>query len=171
MQLRLTWNDLLIQNISETDALVWLGYWQGVIKDKVAPLFMSKFGDWFLRLPDGSTSELSVIEGTYSTVASTPEEFASLMNSAKWQEEHLMSVIVQRLHERKIVPSEEQCYALAPHPILTGRIDVEGAMLMDIGVWQHICAQTVGVGGATREKYEAALTQVPNVPPMLGDEL
>ncbi|MGA2853299.1 MAG: hypothetical protein ABSE90_04140 [Verrucomicrobiota bacterium] len=145
MQLRLTWNDLLIQNISEPNAHGWLGCWQGIIKGKVAPVFMSKFGDWFLRLPDGSTNELSVIEGTYLKIASTPDEFSSLVNTAKWQEEHLMSLIIQQLHERKIVPQEGQCYAFAPHPILTGRIDIDRAMLMDIGVWQHICAQTINV--------------------------
>jgi len=147
MQLRLTWNDLLVQNISESNAREWLGCWQGVIKNKVAPLFMSKFGDWFLRHPDGSTHELSVIEGTYSTIASTPEEFGSLVNSATWQEEHLMSLVVQQLHERKMVPQEGQCYAFAPHPVLAGGIDIDRAMLMDIGVWQHICAQTVSVRG------------------------
>ena len=104
---------------------------------------MSKFGDWFLRRPDGGTDEFSVIEGTYSQIASTPEEFAALVNTQAWQEQHLLSLLVAQLHERGIIPPSGQCYALAPHPILSGRIDINrGVMLMDINVWQSICSQT-----------------------------
>jgi hypothetical protein len=138
---KLTWNDLLIQSIPESDARTWLGYWSGIVGGRVAPVFMSKFGDWFLRRPDGGTDELSVIEGTYSSVASTPAEFESLVNSQAWQEQHLLSFQVGQLHERGIIPQAGQCYAFAPHPALLGRIDIERVLLMDIGVWQHVCAQ------------------------------
>lgn len=141
MPAKLTWDDLLIQNIPESDVLTWLGYWAGMVGGRVAPVFMSKFGDWFLRRPDGGTDELSVIEGTYSTVAPTPEAFDSLVNTQTWQEQHLLSFQVAQLRECGIIPQRGQCYAFAPHPALLGRIDIERVMLMDIGVWQHICAQ------------------------------
>jgi hypothetical protein len=141
MAAKLTWDDLLIQGIPESDARIWLGFWSGMVRGKVAPVFMSKFGDWFLRRPDGGTDELSVIEGTYQSVASTPEEFAALVNTPVWQEEHLLSRQVLQLHEREIIPGVRQCYAFAPHPTLLGRIDLDRVMLMEIGVWQHICAQ------------------------------
>ena len=149
MSSKLTWDDLLIQSISASDARIWLGYWSGMVRGQVAPVFMSKFGDWFLRRPDGSTDELSVIEGTYSFVASTPEEFASLVNTQAWQEQHLLSFQVAELRERGMVPQAGQCYAFAPHPALLGRIDIQRAMLMDIGVWQYICAQQF-LSGAVR---------------------
>ena len=141
MPSKLTWDDLVIQSIPDSDARTWLAYWSGMVGGRVAPVFVSKFGDWFLRRPDGGTDELSVIEGTYSSVASTPEESASLVNSQTWQEQHLLSFQVAQLHERGIIPQAGQCYAFAPHPALLGRIDIERVMLMDIGVWQHICAQ------------------------------
>ena len=141
MPLKLTWDDLLIQDISPSDANEWLGYWSSMVRGRVAPVFMSKFGDWFLRRPDGGTDELSVIEGTYQSVASTPDEFGSLVNTQAWQEQHLLSFQVSQLHERGIIPQRGQCYAFAPHPAFLGRIDVERAMLMDIRVWQHSCAQ------------------------------
>jgi len=141
MPTELTWDDLLIQSISESDARTWLGYWSGMVGGRVTPVFMSKFGDWFLRRPDGGTDELSVIEGTYSSVASTTEEFAALVNTQAWQEQHLLSFQVAQLHERGLIPSRGQCYAFAPHPALLGQIDIERVMLMDIGVWQDICAQ------------------------------
>jgi hypothetical protein len=141
MPSKLTWDDLLIQNISPADGRTWLGYWSSLVGGRVAPVFMSKFGDWFLRRPDGGTDELSVIEGTYAPVASTPEDFNALVNTQAWQEEHLLSFQVAQLHERGIVPGAGQCYAFAPHPAFLGRIDVDRVTLMDIAVWQHICAQ------------------------------
>ena len=141
MPSKLIWDDLLIQSIPESDARTWLGYWSGMVSGRVAPVFMSKFGDWFLRRTDGGTDELSVIEVTYSSVASTPDEFTSLVNTQAWQEQHLLSLQVAQLHERGVVPQRGQCYAFAPHPALLGGIDIERVMLMDIGVWQHICAQ------------------------------
>src|SRR5215217_7548453 len=134
MPFKVTWDDLLIQNIPESDARIWLGCWSGMVVGKIVPVFMSKFGDWFLRRPDGGTDELSVIEGTYSSVASTPEGFRSLVNTQAWQEQHLLSLQVGQLHERGLVPQAGQCYAFAPHPALLGRIDIERVMLMDIGV-------------------------------------
>ena len=141
MPSKLTWDDLLIHSIPESDARTWLGYWSGKVAGRVAPVCMSKFGDWFLRRPDGGTDELSIIGGTYSSVASTLEEFHALVNRQAWQEEHLLSVQVAQLHERGLIPQTGQCYAFVPHPALLGRIDMETVMLMDTGVWQHICAQ------------------------------
>jgi len=105
---------------------------------------MSKFGDWFLRHPNGATSELSVIEGTVRQVASTPEEFDTFVNQRGWQEEHLLSLFVFALHERNIIPSQGECYGFAPHPALSGKIDLEHVVVTKIGPWQAICAQMFG---------------------------
>jgi hypothetical protein len=141
MSLKLTWDDLLVQNFTESDVQAWLGNWPGRITGRVAPVFLSKFGDWFLRRPDGSTDEFSVIEGTYSRIASTPEEFSALVNKEEWQRQHLLSLLVAQLHERGVIPPAGKCYALVPHPVLLGRIDINRVILMDINVWQSICSQ------------------------------
>ena len=106
MAIQLGWNDLLIQDFQRLDWKKWLGEWSGMVSGQVAPVYMSKFGDWFLRHPDGSTSELSVIEGTWSKIASTPSDFMALVNSQNWQEEHLLSLLIYQLHERQTIPTE-----------------------------------------------------------------
>jgi hypothetical protein len=147
MSHRLTWDDLLIQNLAEADVRQWLAHWSGWLTGEVTGdvqfVAMSKFGDWFLRRRDGSTDELSVIEGTYSAVAETPDEFTRMLSTASWQEDHLRSQQVLALHERGRVPAAGQCYGFAPHPVWTGRIDLDHAMLMPIGAWQSICSQTL----------------------------
>jgi hypothetical protein len=141
MPVKLTWDDLLIQNIAPAEAVRCLGMWGNLVDRRVAPVFMSKFGDWFLRRPDGSTAELSVIEGTFETVAQTPQEFSTLVNTQHWQELHLLSIHVHDLYQRDLIPGPGQCYGFAPHPAFTGKIDVNTAMIVDIPVWQSICAQ------------------------------
>jgi len=150
MGIKLTWDDLLIQQFPADRVEGWLTNWSGWLSGRVAPIAMSKFGDWFLRREDGSTDELSVLEGTYERVAASPEEFESLMNQRQWQEQHLLSLLVLSLHEKGIVPKEEECYAFAPHPMFTGKISLDHVMVMKIGVWQNICVQTLGGKPATQ---------------------
>lgn len=149
MTIQLGWNDLLIQDFQRLDWSRWLGEWSGVVSGRVAPVYMSKFGDWFLRHPDGSTSELSTIEGTYAKIASTPDEFMASVNSQEWQEEHLLSRLVCQLHERGSIPAEGQCYGFAPHPRVSGRIDVNHAMVTEIGAWQAVSAATASLKTGT----------------------
>src|ERR1700759_1807699 len=130
--MKLTWDDLIIQNISMEDAQRWIEPWSAHLEGQFAPMCMSKFGDWFLRRPDGSTDELSVIEGTLQRVALTPEEFMANVDRVDWQEEHLLSFHVAQLHERGLIPGAGECYGFAPHPILTGRIDLNLARIMTL---------------------------------------
>ncbi len=140
--MKLTWNDLITQNISPAETQNWISPWSHMITGQFSSIFMSKFGDWFLRRPDGSTEELSVIEGTLQKIASTPEEFMESVNSVEWQERHLLSFHVARLHERGLIPGIGECYGFAPHPILTGHIDLDLAIIMTIPVWQYIASQS-----------------------------
>jgi hypothetical protein len=146
---KLIWDDLLIQSISPEIAAGCLAMWRPLVQGRVAPVFMSKFGDWFLRRPDGNTAELSVIEGTFNTISRTPEEFSSCVNTQEWQEVHLLSRQVHELHQRGLVPGPGQCYAFAPHPAFTGKLELGTVMLMDIVVWQSICAQLFAAGPAS----------------------
>lgn len=140
--MNLSWDDLLIQNIAPADVRSWIEPWSHLVTGPFAFVFMSMFGDWFLRRPDGSTQELSVVEGTLQRVAVTPEEFAACVNRVEWQERHLLSFQVARLHERGLVPTAGQCYGFTPQPVFTGRIDLGLARVMSISVWQSIAAQS-----------------------------
>lgn len=141
MTVQLTWDDLLIQNITADDVHRWLAEWSWLVSGQVYPVFMSKFGDWFLRRPDGSTDVLDVMEGTLTTVGATPEDFDGLVNDRAWQEEHLLSWLVYELHQDGKIPAAGQCYGFAPHPAVTGRIDRRDVVILDIIVWQSICSQ------------------------------
>jgi len=143
MAIKLTWDDLLIQNISPEEASQWMAEWPPLVTGPFHPMFMSRFGDWFLRRPDGTTELLDVLEGTLTKIAETPDEFGEMVNDIPWQEERLLSPLVYQLHEEGKIPADRQCYGFAPHPALSGQIDREQAMIFDVIVWQSICSQTL----------------------------
>jgi hypothetical protein len=147
---RLAWADLVIEDIAPEDFQRWLLPWSPVISGLVAPAFMSKFGTWFLRRPEGHVEMLDVFSGEVSRLADTWDQFIAEVNEQWWQEVYLLSELVYRLHGHDIVAGPGQCYALAPHPALGGpnpfrdeQIDPRFVQVMDIGLWQSLCAQFV----------------------------
>jgi hypothetical protein len=103
---------------------------------RVGPAFASKFGFLFLRRPEGQVEMLDVFTGQLTQ-----------------QEVYLLSEVVYQLHQAGKVPGPGQCYALCPHPALGSpnpangeAIDPRFVMVMDMPVWQSLCAQALGVG-------------------------
>lgn len=147
---RLTWDDLLIQNVAQDDFSRWLAPWSWLVTGRMAPEYLNKFGSWFLRRPDGHIEILDVLTGTIDKVADSYEEFISLTHDQSWQETNLLSKLVYELHQRGSIPGSGKCYALAPHPAIGGpnpakgqRIDPRFVMILDILVWQSLCSQFV----------------------------
>src|SRR4051794_691807 len=79
--IKLTWNDLLIQDADPDELAACLAPWSFMLQGDVAPIFLNRFGSWFLRRRDGSVQLLEVLEGTVHGVATTDEQFTALVNS------------------------------------------------------------------------------------------
>jgi hypothetical protein len=148
----LTWDDLLIENICPEQARGWLAPWFGIVHGSVAPLFLNKFGSWFLRRPEGHIEMLDVFTGCLSQIAGDSDTFLHEVKQMWWQEVYLLSELVYHLHGAGKVPGPGQCYAVAPHPALGGpnpgngdAVDPGFVMVMEVGVWQTSCARHVGL--------------------------
>ena len=96
---RLTWPELLIENMTSDQFRDWLAPWSGIVTGRVAPVFMSKFGFWFLRRPEGHVEMLDVFAGELTRMADTNEDFIRDVNGQRWQEKYLFSELVFQLHE------------------------------------------------------------------------
>ena len=150
---RLTWSDLLIEDITPEQFRDWLAPWSGVLVGRVGPLFLNKFGFFFLRRPEGHIEMLDVFTGQLSRAADSHADFVRDVNEQWWQEVYLLSELVFQLHEVGKVPGSGQCYALCPHPALGGRnpangeaVDPRFVTVMDVVIWQSLCAQSLGIG-------------------------
>ena len=147
---KLTWDDLLIQDIADANFASWMQNWSDVVSGRIAPAFMNKFGVWFLRRPEGAVDMLDIFTGQVERVASSHEEFVANVNDRPWQEIYLLSKQVLALHEVGKIPGTGECYAIAPHPALGGPNPLAGdplelrlVMTMQIGAWQSICGQVL----------------------------
>jgi hypothetical protein len=145
---RLTWDDLLIRDLTPDNCQQWLAPWAWLVTGQLAPEFLNKFGSWFLRRAEGQIEMVNVLTGTLEKVADSYQEFISLVNEQWWQEVYLLSELVYQLHQHGTIPGPGQCYALAPHPAAGGPNPVNGdpvdprfVMVMDIAVWQALCSQ------------------------------
>ena len=138
---KLTWDDLLIRDFTREDAHRWLSVWSWLVSGTLTPEFMTKFGDWYLRRPDGSIEMLDVLEGRLVKVADSVDDFYALVKTQEWQEENLLSLMVYQLHEQGMVPGAGQCYGFAPHPSISGDMQLEQVMIIEIMAWQTICSE------------------------------
>jgi len=147
--MRLGWPDLIIELTPEESDL--LAPWSWMIQSRAAPIFLNKFGSWFLMRPAGHIEMLDVLSGNVSMAAPSYEAFKSMVNDRSWQERHLLSRLVFDLHEVGKVPARNECYAIAPHPAVGGLnpvlgqdVDPARVMVMGLRVWQSICRQALG---------------------------
>lgn len=147
---KLTWADLLVEDVSARDFERWIGEWSGFVSGRAAVAFLNKFGVWFLRRPEGPVDMLDVFSGDLERVADSFSEFQAKVNDPAWQEVYLLSKLVFSLHERGIVPGPGEAYAVAPHPAWGGPnpmagepVPVERIVVMAMSVWQSLCAQSL----------------------------
>jgi hypothetical protein len=149
-EIKLTWDDLLIQDADPEEISASLAPWSFLIRAQVRPIFLNRFGSWFLQRRDESVDMLDVFDGSIEQVAESAAELGRLVNTVEWQEEYLLSLAVFDLHSAGLVAAGTQCYAI-PHPALGGRnpalgeeIEPRFTTVCDFEVWQSICRQALG---------------------------
>jgi hypothetical protein len=149
--MKLTWPDLLVEDITPEEFNQWISHWSGLISGTVAPAFVNKFGVWFLRRPDGPVDMLDVFSGEVERLAESYDAFVAEVNDPSWQETYLVSRLVFELHQAGKIPGPKQCYAVAPpaavggpNPMAGDVVPLQQITVMDIAVWQSICAQVLG---------------------------
>ena len=140
--MKLSWNDLVVDGVTPEEAQQWLSDWSFLGLGRVAPICLSRFGDWFMLRPDGAVDRIDVLEFRIDRVAPSMEAFEAQMNDPGWQHESLLSWLVAELHEAGVVARERRCYGFAPPPAFSGRISRNDVLVLDMLVWQTICAQT-----------------------------
>jgi hypothetical protein len=148
--IKLTWGDLIVDQVTPEESASWLVDWQWLGLGRIAPIFLSRFGNWFFHRPDGSVHMLEVTEAAVEQVAPDFASFQAAVNRREWQEQFFYSALVLKYRRQGIVALERQAIGLAPHPVLVDSIDKCKAMVLDMVIWQSICGQTMSqVRGVT----------------------
>jgi hypothetical protein len=151
--MRLTFDDLLVSP-GAFDWATELGHWSAFVTGRVRPIFLNRFGAWFLERAEGEVICFDILSGDIEVMAPSHDAFTAEVNRQAWQEGLLGSKLVAKLHAQGIKPGPAECYAINPHPAFGGpnpwsieTIDRAQVQVMSVRVWQSICRQILG-GGA-----------------------
>jgi hypothetical protein len=147
----LTWDDLLVS----PDAFDWaeeLGQWSAFVTGRVRPVFLNRFGSWFLEQTSGAVVCFDILSGDLEVMAPSRDAFTADVNRQGWQEALLGSKLVSQLHAHGVKAGPDEVYAINPHPAFGGpnpwsieTIDPARVQVMSVRAWQAICRQILGV--------------------------
>jgi len=115
--------------------------WRWLVPSAATPLFISVFGDWVFGSPDGSLWALSVLEGTYSQIASTGAEYNRLKSSFEWLDNTFMAGWQVIAHRHGLVLAFYECIGWKIHPKLGGPISKENLEVFNMRVYQYLMGQ------------------------------
>ena len=141
--IKLTWEDLIVDRVTEAEAAAWLADWQWLGLGRIAPVFLSRFGNWFFLRPDGAVHMLHVCEAVVELVAPDFDKFQALVNTQEGQEKCLYSALVLQFRRQGIVARGRDAIGFAPHPAFVSSLDACKVMVLTMNVWQAICGQAM----------------------------
>jgi len=142
-EFKFTWDDLIVSNVTPDEAAAWLSSWQWLGLGRIAPIFLSRFGNWFFHRTDGSIHMLEVTEADVKQVAPNFAAFQAAVNTQEFQEQYLYSALAMRFRRQGVIATGRQAIGFAPHPALADSLDNCRPMVLDMQVWQTICGQTM----------------------------
>ena len=128
-------NELTISK-EEFDAPRLLAHWERRVPQHLQPLFLSTFGDWFLRDSDDRIQMFDLVTGELKQVAYSRTEFEALLELEEYQREWLMSHLVEQLRQSGLARARGQCYAFRTPPMLGGQLSPSNVVVWDLAAYQ-----------------------------------
>ena len=126
---------------STNDIAASLAMWPELSGKRLRPLLVTAFGDIYVEADSGDVYAVKPLELSCEAVAASSVELERLFADPKWAEEALITNLALLASERSIVRKPGQVFAVAPHPSLAGKININGLMAMDLAVWHSISTQ------------------------------
>jgi len=120
---------------SHTDWSTILAHWAWLLQgiDELEVWIVTRFGDLVCCLSDGSVHFLDVSEGSFKRVASSKDEFASLMDQCDNFHFWFLVPLVDELTREGILLGPSQCYGFrAPLGFKEGRAERANVKVTDL---------------------------------------
>jgi hypothetical protein len=127
--------------------------WHWLLPPKFTVWLLTRAGDLFIKLPDGSIHMLEVGSGKLSRVADSRADACTKIDEAGVANEWLMIPVVDQLVTLGCVLGPGQCYSYKMLPILGGSYAPEGRALLPIrkhfGLWGSLHRKVSGLSDGT----------------------
>jgi len=120
----------------EFDASALLSHWSWRVPQHLQPLFLSTFGDWFLRDADDRVHMFDLVAGDLKQIAESHSEFEALLELDEYQREWLMSHLVEQSRQSGVALARGQCYAFRTPPMLGGQLSPSNIVVWDLAAYQ-----------------------------------
>jgi len=118
-----------------------LSVWPELAGRRVRPLLVTAFGDIYVETQEGEVWAAKPIEIEFVKICNSVLELEELFSNPEWAEENLITNLVLLAEEKGIKREAHQVFAFAPHPCLTGSLDIEHLMPMEVNIWHQLCSQ------------------------------
>jgi hypothetical protein len=106
--------------------------WRWLLQKPYTIIGLSRFGDVFLKDPQGLIDMLDLVRGEVHQVAWCIEEFEHDLQSEAVKAERLMDGLASHLAATGVPLEQGQCYAFREPPILGGQLQPENFVPLDI---------------------------------------
>jgi len=132
--------------------------WRWLLPSEFSVWLLTRAGDLFITLPDGSIHMLEVGSGELSRVADGRDDACARIDQPGVAEEWLMIPVVDELVASGCVLGPGQCYSYKMLPILGGSYAPEGRALLPIrehfGAWGSLHHQIADLPDGAQIKVE-----------------
>ena len=118
-----------------------LSVWPELAGRRVRPLLVTAFGDIYVETQEGEVWAAKPIEIEFVKICNSVLELEELFSNPEWAEENLITNLVLLADEKGIKREPHQVFAFAPHPCMTGSLDIEHLMPMEVNIWHQLCSQ------------------------------
>lgn len=122
-----------------------LAEWHWLLPNEFRVWLLTRMGDLFITLPDGSIHMLDVGAGQLQQVAQNREEFCAKIDEPGVAQDWLMIPIVDQMVASGAVLGAGQCYSFRLLPVFGGTYSAENRMVFPIrehfGGWGSVQRQ------------------------------
>ena len=132
---------LFIATPSESAVYEALSLWPCFSGRRIRPLLVTAFGDIYVETQEGEVWAVKPIELQCVRVSKSIKDWEKLFSDTEWAEVNLLTDLALLANERGIKREPHQVFAFAPHPCITGKLEIEHLMPTEINIWHHISLQ------------------------------
>jgi hypothetical protein len=119
--------------------------WRWLLPSEFRVWMLTRVGDLFITLPDGSIHMLDVGAGKLRRVAESRDEFCTKIDEPGIADDWLMIPIVDQLVASGAALGPDQCYSFRQLPVLGGSYKADNRMVFPIrehfGAWGSVQRQ------------------------------
>jgi hypothetical protein len=137
--MKITWNELTVKFEQGSDDL--LSDWRWLIGGAGKPILITSLGDAFVQESDGSVHWLNVEDGSYTKVATSPDDFQSQLKLSENIESWFVPQLVGDILATGISIGDNQCFSFKKPPVLGGEYEPGNFDATDISVHFSILGQ------------------------------